>query len=913
MSFTAAYGADCRFYDVEAKIKKRFIKDGRICIPKNVIFNKYFGDPCPRKKKVLYIKTNNNTYIFKEGEVFMDIIIPLQTSDSPSLIIPVKSFNGKSHNTKLFVLLGRIPDDVSYTFNILTNLKLYLTNADKYDKITNICEISDEYQNIQYMSYDDIFVYMNKSCNSYDEILIHMSSISLYDIDEIQKYWVHKKRNYHQLDTETPSSLSNRPTNADLTKKTNGVLRDDNEKKTQIIEYESEINTPKLRELNEVSEIKKIQKMRDHNLSPIKTKLFITINDLNWLDPLSTGCKEYYIDTNLLIAKADLVIIPNDLKEIYEHNGVSFDNIHHVITEFPHANFTCRKPYIPLIEKNSINIFYLCGNKQTKSYHKETMAYLSSNYRGFALNFYTSDNLAGLVDNFENCHVVNTSMSSNKIGLLNSIKPNLCICVHNYTNMYEDLAFLLRSNLPLITDSKFNTFGLSRDNLIALDTPTSFTLATEICKMVDLIIDNQKKAKAFEPVKLFVNRVPPAYINIFGTSTNLLTPSIIDAKLNNLYHKQNYERIQKKIKVFAIYFPQFHSVEENNINFYDDYTDLTNLRSLKMDTTSTMNGNVVTPLPSWFGYYDLILDDNIIDRQVRTAKSFGIRGFAVYHYWFSNNHLFPNRNKVMYKATEKMFANVYTEFDLFFIWPNENWNDYLTNDHTSINVPDWITHFNYLLPFFKHSNYLKVENKPVFFILHYFLFSKEVLSKMLEIWNELAIKNGFNGIYISFIMQHQTILRPGSDAYYVNTPAWKDAKIFGDLTVEGNKYLIDYESYLPLWEKEILKQVPGDKDKILNIFTDFDNTARNLYKTQINKIASYGYKNATRINFETYLDKCFNLYKTIKNDSKIFLINAWNEWGENMVLEPSQEFGFDYLTIIRSKLLEHFNDPIPTK
>ena len=41
----------------------------------------------------------------------------------------------------------------------------------------------------------------------------------------------------------------------------------------------------------------------------------------------------------------------------------------------------------------------------------------------------------------------------------------------------------------------------------------------------------------------------------------------------------------------------------------------------------------------------------------------------------------------------------------------------------------------------------------------------------------------------------------------------------------------------------------------------------------------------------------------IKNsDTKILLINAWNEWGEKMHVEPSEQRGYYYLDLIKNNL-----------
>jgi hypothetical protein len=50
-------------------------------------------------------------------------------------------------------------------------------------------------------------------------------------------------------------------------------------------------------------------------------------------------------------------------------------------------------------------------------------------------------------------------------------------------------------------------------------------------------------------------------------------------KLLNKYNrnKEKYEIIHQKIMPYAIYFPQFHEIEENNVNFYKGFTDMVNL------------------------------------------------------------------------------------------------------------------------------------------------------------------------------------------------------------------------------------------------------------------------------------------------------------------------------------------------
>ena len=48
-----------------------------------------------------------------------------------------------------------------------------------------------------------------------------------------------------------------------------------------------------------------------------------------------------------------------------------------------------------------------------------------------------------------------------------------------------------------------------------------------------------------------------------------------------------------------------------------------------------------------------------------------------------------------------------------------------------------------------------------------------------------------------------------------------------------------------------------------------------------------------------------NSYKKNINSSeidKILLINSWNEWGEKMAIEPSNERHFYYLDLVKNEL-----------
>ena len=105
---------------------------------------------------------------------------------------------------------------------------------------------------------------------------------------------------------------------------------------------------------------------------------------------------------------------------------------------------------------------------------------------------------------------------------------------------------------------------------------------------------------------------------------------------------------------------------------------------------------------------------------------------------------------------------------------------------------------------------------------------------------------------------------------------------------------------------EHVKENRDKNDTSLNypasMFFDFNNTARLYIPNKLDKV--------TIIYNNTYQAQAENLkilmarYKLKRPEiNKIMLINSWNEWGENMAVEPSREKGYTYLNMIKYALL----------
>ena len=88
-----------------------------------------------------------------------------------------------------------------------------------------------------------------------------------------------------------------------------------------------------------------------------------------------------------------------------------------------------------------------------------------------------------------------------------------------------------------------------------------------------------------------------------------------------------------KPNIYPIYFPQFHEIPENNISFYKGFTDIENLKLLKL-----VNKSTDIPLKKYWNINNYsLLNNNLLNKQIKLIKDYKLSGFAMYFYWFSTN------------------------------------------------------------------------------------------------------------------------------------------------------------------------------------------------------------------------------------------------------------------------------------
>lgn len=350
----------------------------------------------------------------------------------------------------------------------------------------------------------------------------------------------------------------------------------------------------------------------------------------------------------------------------------------------------------------------------------------------------------------------------------------------------------------------------------------------------------------------------------------------------------------ENLKAIAIYLPQYHQVKENDEWWGDNYTEWTAVRKAER----LYEGHEQPRVPLNNNYYDLMHKETM-QWQAELAKEYGIYGFCFYHYYFKDGR------KILERPAENLLKWKDIEINYCFSWANESWvrtwgkisggsmaskfEKYGVGEAVLLqqqygDAGDWKAHFDYLLPFFRDERYIKIDGKPVF-IFHV----PEIidcLERMVEVWRNLAEKNGFPGIYLIGVITDSYREYPALDALYAHEPRLS----FNDYIQYSDDGMSDicnrYNFYKDICEWSNLRKYYQKQKIFYGAFVGFDSTPRHGKRgVIIDKVTPSIFEDHFR-------DMCNKSH--LYNNEFVF-INAWNEWGEGNYLEPDEKFGYAFL------------------
>jgi Glycosyltransferase WbsX len=360
-----------------------------------------------------------------------------------------------------------------------------------------------------------------------------------------------------------------------------------------------------------------------------------------------------------------------------------------------------------------------------------------------------------------------------------------------------------------------------------------------------------------------------------------------------------------KVRVIAFYLPQYHPIPENDSWWGNGFTEWTNVAKAK----PLYKGHNQPKIPADLGFYDLRLPETR-KAQAEMAKKYGIEGFCYWHYWFGNG------KRLLERPFNEVLNSGEPDFPFCLAWANHSWKlktwtsdgtDKLLIEQEYPGTNDYIAHFNAVLPAFRDKRYITIDGKPLFVIFSPLEFAD--VKYFMELWRELALKNGLTGIYFVGKQDYpyvnkDKILAYGFDSIYndsvlaihLSQTNFKRIMLRLKIKLFNIPRIYQYADAIKLFRNNSDSEV----DTIPAIIPNWDHTPRSgLYGTVL--------AGSTPELFKKHVGQVFESIKAKPKENQLVFLKSWNEWGEGNYIEPDIKDGLSYLKAMQEAIREFEN------
>jgi lipopolysaccharide biosynthesis protein len=356
--------------------------------------------------------------------------------------------------------------------------------------------------------------------------------------------------------------------------------------------------------------------------------------------------------------------------------------------------------------------------------------------------------------------------------------------------------------------------------------------------------------------------------------------------------------------VSAFYLPQFHPIAENDAWWGKGFTEWRGTVAAQ----SMFSGHMQPYLPSDLGYYDLRATEVMAD-QADLARSAGIDAFCVYHYWFDGRRMLET-------PLNKLLQRPDIRFPFYLCWANESWRrnwDGLSG--TVLLEQTYREDFeralvNDSLPYVRDPRYQRPDGtRPRFIIYRPEDMPDPVgsVARMRQHWRDAGIGEMELGA-VCFHIAGETPVAADLFDFWVEMPphglVTGNDYVFGgpkgnllgrDVNANFTGLVYDYNKVI---ENSVSAPYRASlpANTICGAMPSWDNTARRGTAAHI----AYG---ANPARFDHWLTRLMSERIPTSYRRELFL-NAWNEWAEKAVLEPSTTFDDLNIRVLRRKLIK---------
>lgn len=395
-------------------------------------------------------------------------------------------------------------------------------------------------------------------------------------------------------------------------------------------------------------------------------------------------------------------------------------------------------------------------------------------------------------------------------------------------------------------------------------------------------------------VKYGLDKVPSYYHNHNIAWRLAEHQNLIENRKGYFYEEESagtFKLGAKDPRLVAIYLPQFHPIPENDHAWGKGFTEWTNVSSGQ----PRFIGHQQPILPSNLGFYDLRYEEKMLE-QIELAKKYGIYGFQFYYYWFSGK-------KVMDGPLNYFLSHKEWDFNFSICWANENWTKRWDGRDDDIIVAqeyreeDPLEFIKDISGILNDERYISYRGKPILTV--YRTSHLKDPKRYAMIWREYFKKHFDKELYLVSCMSFddKDPTEFGFDAAMDFAPlsAFFKSKYFPEkqypyITIEEKLLDVNFDGVVA--DYRTIATTPAlinryDFKTFGCVAPSWDNDARKNGK-------GFVFQNSSPDLYAAWLDNTLKEYTKNEKQPIVFL-NAWNEWAEGAVLEPTRHLGYAVL------------------
>ena len=352
--------------------------------------------------------------------------------------------------------------------------------------------------------------------------------------------------------------------------------------------------------------------------------------------------------------------------------------------------------------------------------------------------------------------------------------------------------------------------------------------------------------------------------------------------------------LEPRARLVPFYLPQFHRVAENDRWWGTGFTEWYNV----VKAHPLHPAHDVPLRPTELGFYSLELD-SVREQQLQLAQEHAIDGFMYYYYWFAGRRL-------LHVPIERLLASDIQQ-PFCIMWANENWtrrwdggdSDVLIGqEYASVPAERFIED---VMPLLRDPRYMRAGGAAVLAV--YKLAQLPDPAATVARWRERCREEGVGELLVLQVDVGTAMggLRDtgaqgvvdGSLAFAPHNLEWVATEVPADQwdpRFQGRA--MSYRKMVDAYERSLASL---HHDAYPGAMVAFDNTARRQWQPDL-------FTGSNPYTFRRWLAACAIAVADRDPEQRLVFVNAWNEWAESAVLEPTEQYGRSYLQACRSAM-----------